>query len=181
VTVTGYAISRAGGTASADDVLLVVAVAICAFGYAEGGLVARTLGGPETICWALLLVLPVTVPVAIVAAPAHAPSASALAGFAYMSVGSMFLAFLCWYGGLARGGVARVSQLQLVQTPLTLAWSALVLGERIGAGTAAVTAVVVLSVAVTQRARVQSWRDAELYSRREHSRWRRRRLPDPAR
>ena len=45
---------------------------------------------------------------------------------------SMFLAFFAWYAGLARGGVARVGQIQLAQPVLTLVWSALVLGERWG-------------------------------------------------
>jgi drug/metabolite transporter (DMT)-like permease len=181
MTVAGYAAAHAGGALSPADLYLFVGVVVCALGYAEGGLLARSLGGAETNCWALLLALPVALPVACLNAPAHTPSTTALAGLAYLSIVSMFLAFFCWYGGLAHGGVARVSQLQLAQTPLTLAWSALVLGERIGAGTAAVAAAVVLSVAVTQRARVQSWRDAELRRRREDSRWRRRRVLDAAR
>jgi drug/metabolite transporter (DMT)-like permease len=135
---------------------------VCAAGYAEGGLLARDLGAPQTICWALLLALPLTLPAAIVAAPTHEPPAAALAGFAYVGVGSMFLGFFAWYGGLARGGVARVSQLQLAQTPLTLVWSALVLGEPIGASTIGVAVAVLATVAATQRARItdrgRAWR-----------------------
>ena len=41
-------------------------------------------------------------------------------GFAYVSVVSMFLGFFAWYAGLARGGVARVGQIQLAQPVLTL-------------------------------------------------------------
>jgi drug/metabolite transporter (DMT)-like permease len=186
-TVTLYVAAHAGGAVAPADLYLLVGVVVCALGYAEGGLLARSLGGPQTNCWALVLALPVTLPVALLTAPARAPSASALAGLMYLSVVSMFLAFFCWYAGLARGGVARVSQLQLAQTPLTLAWSALLLGERIGAGTLGVAALVLVSVAVTQRARVRrrpgmsSWRDAELKHRGEHPGWRRRRLPDAAR
>ena len=32
----------------------------------------------------------------------------------------MFLGFFAWYAGLARGGVARVGQIQLAQPVLTL-------------------------------------------------------------
>ena len=43
----------------------------------------------------------------------------------------MFLGFFAWYAGLSAGGVAKAGQTQLLQTPLTLALSALVLGEHV--------------------------------------------------
>lgn len=152
--VTGYAVAHASGGLALSDGLLLLAVLICAIGYAEGGQLARRLGGPHTICWALVLAAPVTVPVGLLTAPGALPGAAAAAGFLYVSAGSMFLGFFAWYAGLARGGVTRISQVQLGQTPLTLAWSALVLGEPIGWGTGAVAVAVLLSVAVTQRARI---------------------------
>ena len=60
-----------------------------------------------------------------------AASGDAWLGFAYLSVISMFLGFFAWYAGLARGGVARIGQVQLTQPLLTFAWSALLLGERL--------------------------------------------------
>jgi drug/metabolite transporter (DMT)-like permease len=129
-------------------------VAVCAVGYAEGAVLTRDLGAPQTICWALVISWPLTVPLALLNLPSHLPGAAALAGFAYVSVGSMFLGFFAWYAGLARGGVTRVSQVQLAQTPLTLLWSALVLGEPIGPGMGLVALAVLASVAATQRARV---------------------------
>ena len=66
---------------------------------------------------------------------------------------SMFLGFFAWYAGLARGGVARVGQVQLAQPVLTLVWSALVLGESVGAFTLVAALAVLASVAATQRAR----------------------------
>ena len=59
---------------------------------------------------------------------AHA-NAAAWAGFAYVSVFSMFIGFFFWYRGMALGGVARVSQVQLAQPFLTLLGATLVLGE----------------------------------------------------
>ena len=35
----------------------------------------------------------------------------------------MFLGFFAWYAGLARGGVARVGQVQLAQPLLTVLWA----------------------------------------------------------
>jgi drug/metabolite transporter (DMT)-like permease len=65
----------------------------------------------------------------------------------------MFLGFFAWYAGLARGGVARVGQIQLAQPVLTLGWSALLLGESVTALTVATALAVLASVAATQRAR----------------------------
>jgi drug/metabolite transporter (DMT)-like permease len=66
----------------------------------------------------------------------------------------MFLGFFAWYAGLARGGVARVGQLQLTQPLLTLVWSALVLGESLTPVTLLAAIGVLASVVATQRASV---------------------------
>ncbi|TNY03085.1 EamA family transporter, partial [Escherichia coli] len=55
------------------------------------------------------------------AASIAAASPRAWLGMAYVSVFSMFIGFLFWYAGLAKGGVARVGQIQLLQPFLTLA------------------------------------------------------------
>jgi drug/metabolite transporter (DMT)-like permease len=149
----GDAISRSGPHLA--DLFLLAATALCAIGYAEGGALSRTLGAANTICWALVVSAPVTAVVAATSAATTGLHASPTAwlGFAYVSAISMFLAFFAWYAGLARGGVARVGQVQLAQPVLTLGWSALVLGERVTPLTL-VTALAVLGcVAATQRAR----------------------------
>ena len=74
-------------------------------------------------------------------------------GFAYVALISMFAGFVAWYRGLALGGAARVGQLQLAQPVLTLAWSAMLLGEQVGAATLVAALGVVGSVALTQRLR----------------------------
>jgi drug/metabolite transporter (DMT)-like permease len=143
------------GALSVTDLYLLAAVILCGLGYAEGGALARELGGARTICWALLLALPATVPVTLFAAATHPPraGAAAWAAFGYLTAVSMFLGFFAWYAGLARGGVARVGQVQLAQPVLTLLWSALLLGEAVGAGAIAAAVVVLACVALTQRVR----------------------------
>ncbi|QLQ35669.2 DMT family transporter [Micromonospora robiginosa] len=143
------------GALSPADVFLLAAVALCGLGYAEGGVLARELGGARTICWALLLSLPVTVPVTAVAALAYPPRAGAAGwtAFGYLTVVSMFLGFFAWYAGLARGGIARVGQIQLAQPVLTLIWSALLLGEAVTPATVAVAAAVLACVVLIQRVR----------------------------
>jgi drug/metabolite transporter (DMT)-like permease len=137
------------------DLLLLAAVALCGLGYAEGGVLARDLGGARTICWALVLSLPATVPITAVTALTRTPHADAIGwlGFGYVTVISMFLGFFAWYAGLARGGVARVGQIQLAQPVLTLVWSALLLGEPVGAAAVGASLLVLVCVTFTQRTR----------------------------
>jgi drug/metabolite transporter (DMT)-like permease len=143
---------------STADLFLLVAVALCGLGYAEGGALARDLGGAATIGWALVLSLPVTVVVTVVAAVLRPPSAgpASWTAFAYLSAVSMFLGFVAWYAGLARGGIARIGQVQLAQPVLTMTWSALLLGESVGWASIGAALVVLVFVVLTQRARTSS-------------------------
>jgi drug/metabolite transporter (DMT)-like permease len=128
-------------------------------GYAEGGLLSRQVPGWQVIAWALVLALPVTVPVAAASAvidpPRHVGPAS-LAGFGYVAVFSMFLGFCGWYPGLAVAGISRGSQVQLLQPLLTVGWAALLLGEAISPVTVAAAAGVLACVGLAQRAPVRA-------------------------
>ena len=132
-TIVLFAIASSGGQIKSADVALVVAVAAAAIGYAEGGRLARIMGGWQVICWALVMAAPILVfPVAI-AISQHGLVASPTAwlGFGYVSLISQFLGFFAWYHGMSLAGVARVSQLQLLQPFLTILFSVLLLGERV--------------------------------------------------
>jgi drug/metabolite transporter (DMT)-like permease len=155
VAVLAFVATQGVAGPQIGDAFLLGAVVLCAIGYAEGGALSRTLGGPTTICWALVLSAPLTVTttaLAIGLTGLHA-GATAWLGFAYVATVSMFLGFFAWYAGLARGGVARIGQVQLAQPVLTLGWSALLLGEHVGLGTLATALAVLACVAATQRAR----------------------------
>ena len=93
---------------------------------------ARLAGDRLGACVALPVSLPITSWRSSHSPPPH-PSASAVAGFAYVGIVSMFVGFFAWYRGLAEAGVAKASQLQLAQPLLTIAWSVPLLGDRIGA------------------------------------------------
>ncbi|GAA0564916.1 DMT family transporter [Paractinoplanes ferrugineus] len=146
------------GALSRNDLHLLAAVVLCGLGYAEGGALARELGGARTICWALLIALPVTVPITVLSAWSSPPRAdpAAWAAFGYLTAVSMFLGFFAWYAGLAKGGIAKVGQIQLAQPILTLMWSALLLGETVTAASIGAAVVVLGSVVLTQRARHRS-------------------------
>ena len=156
IAVLAFAASQGAGLPSTADLLILIAVALSAIGYAEGGALARELGGWRVICWAVLLSAPLTIPIALVAAAGsdiHA-DADAWLGFAYVAAVSALLGFFPWYAGLARGGVAKIGQVQLVQPLLTLAWSAALLNEHVNAITLFAAVLVVLCVVGTQRAQV---------------------------
>jgi drug/metabolite transporter (DMT)-like permease len=148
------------GDLSVGDAYLFAAVIVAALGYAEGAIAARTLGGWQTICWALIVALPVTLPLALASLPtvlhntAHLGTA-AIASFAYLSLVSMFLGFFPWYRGLAIGPVSRVSQTQLMQPMLSILWAALVLGEHPGPAAYAGVIVVLAAATIAIRARTR--------------------------
>jgi len=150
VAVLIFAAVEGAGAPQPADALLLAAVVLGGLGYAEGGRLSREIGGWRVICWALTLSAPILlVPVVLAWRPdsLHA-SGTAWLGLAYVSIISMFLAFFAWYAALARGGVARIGQLQLIQPVLTLGWSALFLEEPIPAGTIAAALLVIAMAAL---------------------------------
>jgi len=145
-------LSGAGKPQMADAALLLAAMA-AAVGYAEGGRLAKMIGGWQVICWALVLAAPFLVLPVGIAIHRHgiiAPMGAWL-GFAYVSLISQFLAFFLWYQGLAMGGIVRVSQTQLLQPFLTIAVSAALLGEQITPVMMGFAAVVVAMIAIGRR------------------------------
>ncbi|WP_144661696.1 DMT family transporter [Paenarthrobacter nicotinovorans] len=128
-----FALVQSGGFGSLHwaDLLLLGAVLAAAIGYAEGGLLARELGAWQTISWALVVASPVMIVLTLAALASGLPEAFPVQwlSFAYLGAVSMFLGFFAWYHGLAIGPMAQVSQIQLVQPVMTIAWAGLLLGE----------------------------------------------------
>ena len=155
VVVMVFALRQGAGQLRLGDGLLLVAIAIAGFGYAEGGRLSRSMPGWRVISWGVVLALPVSLPITVWSVTAHPPhpDVTSMAGLLYVSSVSMFFGFFAWYRGLATAGIARASQLQLAQPFLTLGLAAWLLGEHAGVD-ALVTAVIVLvCVVATQRAR----------------------------
>jgi len=158
--VVAFLLARSGGRFTTADLLLLAALVVASLGYAEGGRLSRGMPGWQVICWALLFALPVTVPIStysVIASTPH-PTTTAWCGFLYLSLVSVLFGFFAWNRGLALAGVARASQVQLVQPLLTVGWAALFFGESVGAGMLAVAAGVVACVGVTQWARIRTTR-----------------------
>jgi drug/metabolite transporter (DMT)-like permease len=153
VTVAGFAFLRAEGGTGWGDLLMMAAIIVCGLGYAEGARLSRSLGGWQVICWALVLSLPVMLPLAFPWAPETMQGVGwpAWTALAYVSFFSMLIGFFFWYKGLVQGGIAAVGQLQLLQPFFGLGLAALLLGEPIGWSVLAVAGAVVACVAGAKR------------------------------
>ncbi len=156
--VVGFALTMGAGALHLADLALLGAVALGGVGYAAGARVTRELGGWQTISWALVISVPVLLPITGAAA-ARTNFASvpwqAWAGFVYVALFSQYLGFFAWYRGLDLGGVARVSQVQLLQLFLTLGFAALLAGETITPTMIGFAVAVVAVVALGRRAPVR--------------------------
>jgi len=158
--VLGFALRESGGSVHLADVLVLGAVLAAGMGYAEGGRLAQALGGQQVISWALVLALPLALPLTAWQAWRHADALaaaapSAWAGFAYTCVFSMFVGFVFWYRGMALGGVARVGQVQLLQPFLGLLGAAALLGEPLRATNLLFALAVIAVVALGRRMQVR--------------------------
>ena len=149
VLVMGYAFAQGLSAAPVGDVLMLLAVLACGLGYAEGAKLSRSLGGWQVICWALVVSLPVVLPLSLILAPASLRGISlpAWLSLGYVALFSMLIGFVFWYRGLAQGGIAAVGQLQLLQPFFGLALAAGLLHEQVSLGMVLVTVAVIGCVA----------------------------------
>jgi drug/metabolite transporter (DMT)-like permease len=101
--------------------------------------------------------LPVTVPLALWAMPDEPAAIPAWSwiGFIYVALMSQYLGFFAWNAGLALGGIAHVSQVQLLQTFITLLIAALLNGETIGLSAWFVASAVLVLVIAANKAKVR--------------------------
>lgn len=152
-SVAFYAAQGGIGATLQGNLLMLAAVVVCGLGYAEGARLSRRLGGWQVICWALVVSLPVMLPLALLTFPssfAHVGTPAWL-GLAYVSLFSMLIGFIFWYRGLALGGIAAVGQLQLLQPFLGLGLAALLLNETVNTTMLAVTLAAVVCIAGAKR------------------------------
>ena len=148
-----YSLIQGSGGIQIADVALLGAVLSAAIGYAVGANLSKQMGGWQVICWALVLSLPFIILPAINYAPDSLStiSVAGIASFLYLSLVSQLFAFFVWYKGLALGGIARVSQAQLLQPFVTLFASMVLLGEVIDNTTMVFALLVISSVWLGKR------------------------------
>ena len=156
VLVVAFAMLRSGSAAGGvsiqlADLLLLAAMLCAAVGYGYGARLAQGMRAEYVICWALVMTLPLTVPLAWANWPAAPVKATAWWAFAYLAVFSMWLGFFAWYRGLAVGGTVRVSQVQLVQPFLSMLFAVPLLGERLDAVTVGFGLAVIATVFIGRK------------------------------
>ncbi len=151
VLVLAFAFVQGSGRLTPADGLLLLAVASAAIGYVAGAQLAMQMRAEQVICWVLVLSLPLTLPVTLVAWPDHPVRLSAWGGFTYVTLFSMWLGFFAWYRGLAVGGAVRVSQVQLVQPFLSLLFAVPLLGEQLALQTVMFSLAVIATVFIGKR------------------------------
>jgi drug/metabolite transporter (DMT)-like permease len=166
--VVGYALWQSKGSLQIGDAAMLVAVLLGACGYAFGGKLSQAIGGWQTISWVLVCAAPLLiVPLAYLAFKAGFNdgllsgarlnanvSWQSWAAFAYVSVFSQLVGFFFWYGGMAIGGVARVSQVQLLQLFFTLSFAWAINGESVSPVTWLVCVLVAAVVVVNKRSAI---------------------------
>lgn len=156
LSVLAFALLRGRGALAGGDAYLALAAVMAAVGYATGGRLARAMPGLHVIAWALLMALPALLALGLWYRPHVDWQASwtAWGCFLWVALMSQFLGFFFWYRGLALGGIARVGQVQLLQTFLTIGAGALLLGERIDLATLGFAVLTLAFVWLARRERV---------------------------
>jgi drug/metabolite transporter (DMT)-like permease len=153
--VVAFALRQAGGALSAGDLLLFAAVATSAVGYAFSGRLTAGMPGWEVISWVLVMALPISLPAAALTMPADLTHLALKPWLAllYVAVFSQWVGFFAWNAGMAMGGIARVSQVQLLQPFITFALAAFFNDETITLQILLFAAAVVATVAISTRTR----------------------------
>ncbi|MGG3450580.1 DMT family transporter [Domibacillus aminovorans] len=151
--VAGFVLIQDGDSSPIGDAFMLASIVVCGLGYAEGARLSRRLGNWQVISWALVLSLPLMLPLSFYFTPDSWADIGdpALFSLAYVSLFSMLIGFVFWYRGLAQGGIAAVGQLQLLQPFFGLLLASMILNEKVSPALVAVNIAVVLCVAAARR------------------------------
>jgi len=148
-----YALLKNSGSFTYIDGLLVLGGICACVGYVEGGELSRRMNPRAVISWALVISLPINIVASFLTFNPEYINAGDVAwiSFVYLSLFPMFLGFFFWYEGLAIGGIARVSQVQLIQPFCTLIAASVLLGDPITAMNLVFAVLVVSTVILGKR------------------------------
>ncbi|MCB2387428.1 DMT family transporter [Thalassolituus alkanivorans] len=153
--LAGYVITTIGALPAFAPQHLLTLIATLLFGglgYSAGAKAAAMIGGWQTICWMVVLYLPLS---ALVWGSLWATEAAhsnqqdivkSMLALLYLGLISQLWGFRFWYRSLATAGVAKISQLQLLQPFFTLAFISLMLRDSITVAQLFFCALIVLMV-----------------------------------
>ena len=113
------------------DILFFIAVIAAAVGYNFGTKLTKVMTSVDVISWALVIVMPFNLILAIYYFPKNSINIISWLGFLYTAVFSQWIGFFVWYKGLSIGGAVRISQIQLLMPFFTIVFSIYFLEESI--------------------------------------------------
>jgi drug/metabolite transporter (DMT)-like permease len=107
---------------------LFVMLLAAGIGYSFGGQVAKSVGGFKTICWMAIFYLPISAlglgyETPHMVANFKSAQMDSILGLLYLAFISQWIGFHYWYGAMAKVGIARAGQVQLLQPFFTLLFS----------------------------------------------------------
>lgn len=151
--VVTYAFINSQGSLRFTDILLLIACIANGISYAVGGNLSRIVNAKEVISWSLVIALPINLFFGILTFENSYFHADVIAwtSFLYLSIFSMFIGFFFWYGGMAIGGIAHVSQVQLLQPFCTLLASVILVSEPITAMNIIFASLVIATVIISRK------------------------------
>jgi drug/metabolite transporter (DMT)-like permease len=163
IVVIAFSLRKGGGGLETTDLAILGAVGFASVGYAVSAQLTQRSSGWIVISWAALIALPLNITLMLLLHPPlqtlqNLPLPLWIS-LGYLALMSQYIGFFAWNAGLARAGVARASQMQLLQPFLTLGVSAIVLREIIepvtGLAAILVVCIVFLGRLADQRHRIR--------------------------
>jgi drug/metabolite transporter (DMT)-like permease len=119
-------------SAAAGDLIILLGCVLCAASYIAAGKLSPKIGAFATTFWGLSIALLVTVPTFAIYQQgtdwAALPSAAWWA-IAWLTLCSSLIGYVLWFFALGRGGIERISSLQLLMPVITLVGATLILNE----------------------------------------------------
>jgi drug/metabolite transporter (DMT)-like permease len=152
-----FAYVQASGHIHGAVFVMLIAAGI---GYSFGGQVAKSIGGFKTICWMAIFYLPISAlglgfETPRMAANFQVASMDSIWALIYLALISQWIGFHFWYGAMAKIGIAKVGQIQLLQPFFTLLFSVLLLGVVLNAQQFIFAGLITLTVVVSMRYKVK--------------------------
>ena len=145
------------GGLNIGDAWLFASLPFACVGYAMGGRLAQLMPGWQVMCWALVFSLPITLPILMIEWPKNSQAISL--GYwqllVYLGLFSQLLGLILWNKAMAKGGIAKISQLQLLQPFGTLVAAYWVMNEALEPLAMMLLALVAMLVYAGQKASTQ--------------------------
>ena len=151
--IVTFSFITGGGKVAYDDWLLFGACIFASIGYSEGTDLSKVMNPKVVISWVLVLSLPINFIMSYVTFDANflQLSLKSSIAFLYLAFFSMYIGFFFWYEGLLVGGVARVSQVQLLQPFCTMIAASFLLNDELTVFNLVFATLVVLTVMIGKK------------------------------